>query len=144
MDDRCPKCSSEKVGDSCPKCGLVFAKFAPSVLDEGVPEEIKSLWKAAKEDWENLELHAVFVEKALIAGEGGYAAACYRRLSADDEIAKGQLEKITSRLDQMMSQATSPQIGQKGRGRLVGIMALLFVLIVLALVFALFLAPGRI
>ena len=144
MDGSCPKCNSEKVGDSCSKCGLVFAKFDASILDEGVPDEVKALWNSVEEDWENEALHAVFIEKSLIAGAGGFVASSYRRRGDDDGIAVEQLKKITKRLETMMSEAASPRTATKGNTRVLGTIAFLVVLMVLALILVLFFRPGKI
>jgi hypothetical protein len=142
MDDRCPKCDAVKVGESCPKCGLVFAKFDAAVLDEGAPREIKSLWERTLDNWENESLHAIFIEKALNAGAGGYAAFCYRRRGEEDRIAKEQLEKIAKRLEQMMSVKSSASTGRRPPGRFIGILILLFVLLALAFFLLMFYSPG--
>ena len=38
MQDTCPKCNTVRTGESCPTCGVVFAKFDASIVDAGVPD----------------------------------------------------------------------------------------------------------
>ena len=81
MQDRCPKCGAEKCGEACVRCGLVFEKFDPAVLEEGVAPELIALWQSVEADWDNSAVHAFFVESALAQGQAAYAAQCYRRAS---------------------------------------------------------------
>ncbi|HUT78076.1 MAG TPA: hypothetical protein VM285_10340, partial [Polyangia bacterium] len=94
-------------GESCPKCGLVFALFDPSRLDADVPAALRQLWTHVEAGWEDQARHALFVEQALAAGHGGFAAARYRQKS-DDPVARQQLERITSRLEQLLATAATP------------------------------------
>lgn len=130
MDDRCPKCGEPKRGDSCPKCGLVFARFDQNRLDAAVPAEIKQLWDHVEQDWSDDARHALFLERAIAAGHGGYAAGCYRR-KGDDPKAREQLARITSRLEQLLSAtAQPPEVARGSSGRK------LFLLILFLLMFA--------
>lgn len=144
MDDRCPKCNAPKVGEACPRCGLIFAKFDASALEEGASPEIKALWESVGADWENDALHAIFIEKALNAGAGGYAAYCYRRRGDDDPKAKEQLAKISKRLEQIMVMTSTPTAKQAPTGRLLGILILVIVFVGLAFFLLMFYSPGRI
>ena len=131
MLDRCPKCNTIKKGESCPACGLVFAKFDAVVFEEGVPTELVALWKEVEGNWRERKLHAIFIERCLGMGEAGYAAARYRS-RGDDMVAEEYLETISSRLTQMMSAVSSPP-PKKAAGRLITILILLIVLVGLAL-----------
>ncbi|MCP4601827.1 MAG: hypothetical protein GY847_15150 [Proteobacteria bacterium] len=136
MDNHCPKCSTEKTGESCPKCGLVFDKFDWAVLEEGVPEDIKFLWKEVEKNWDDKSRHAVFVEQALSKGIGGYAAACYRR-HGDNPRAEEYLELINKRLEQMLSSvASTPK--PRTHGRIIGALLLVTILVGLTIFFLLF------
>ena len=131
MTETCPKCATPKSGDSCPKCGLVFALFDESRLDADVPGAIVELWTHAEHGWDDRARHALFVERALAAGAGGYAAACYRR-KGDDPIAREQLELITSRLEQLLlASGTSPEAARSSPSRKLAL------LVVFVLMFAL-------
>ncbi|MCP4200198.1 MAG: hypothetical protein GY762_23900 [Proteobacteria bacterium] len=131
MQDSCPKCNTTKKGESCPTCGLVFAKFDEAVFDEGVPKELVRLWQEVEGNWQERKLHALFVERCLGMGEAGYAAARYRS-RGDDAAAEEYLETISLRLTQMMSAVSSPPPRRAG-GRLITILILLIVLVGLAL-----------
>ena len=127
MDDRCPKCGEPKTGDSCPKCGLVFAKFDQDKLDGAVPDDIKTLWNHVEQDWSDDARHALFVERAIAAGHGGYAAGCYRR-KGDDPKAREQLTRITSRLEQLLSATAESPDAAKGSPSRKIFLAILFLL----------------
>ena len=131
MSETCPKCAEPKTGDSCPKCGLVFDRFDESRLDAEIPPAIKQLWEHVEQEWDDRARHALFVERALDAGAGGYAAACYRRRGADP-IATEQLARITGRLEQLLlATGTSPEEAQTAPSRK------LLLLVVFLLMFAL-------
>ena len=126
MRDACPKCGTKKSGDACPKCGLVFAKFNKSVLDQDVPEPIEKLWRSVESVWEDKARHAIFVERALLAGSLGFAARCYR-LRENDPMAKAQLKTIEKRLQQVMLSSQTERSGCTPRRRLsLGLLLLFF------------------
>ena len=106
MDDSCPKCGAPRDGESCPRCGVVFEKFDASVIEEGVSEDVLRLWQHVEEDWSDRARHALFVEQSILFGALGYAAGCYRK-KGDDPVAVEQLGRISSRLEQSMSQTSS-------------------------------------
>ena len=117
MPDLCPKCGASRQGESCPKCGLTFARFDPHRLDAGVPEALKELWHHAEAGWDDPARHALFVEQALAGGHGGFAASSYRR-KGDDPVAREQIERIASRLEQILAATASPPDERTGaRGR---------------------------
>ncbi len=140
MTESCPKCSVPKTGESCPKCGLVFAKFNEAVLMEGVPEEISNLWKSVEDDWEERSRHAVFVERALDAGAGGFAATCYRRHDGDPQ-AEERLKQIDKRLEQMLGTVAS-QPRNLERSRLIGAVVLIVLLLCITILFLFLYSPG--
>jgi len=124
-DDRCPKCGEERRGESCPKCGLVFERFDAAALEAGVPEEIRGLWSHVEEGWDDPARHALFLERAIAAGAGGYAAGMYRR-RGDDAVAAEQIERLTARLQQMLAEASAPAAEKSGRlGHAVAMLLLL-------------------
>lgn len=120
----------------------MFEKFDESVLEEGVPEEVKALWSDVEQRWDETSAHAVFVERALAAGAGGYAAACYRR-HEDKPLAQTQLAHISTRLEQMLYAGASTAKPDRKRARLIGVIALMAVLSILALLFWMSTQPGR-
>jgi hypothetical protein len=126
MQDSCPKCNTIKNGESCPRCGLVFAKFDETVFDEGVPDELVALWQEVDGNWGERKLHAIFVERCLGMGEAGYAAARYRS-RGDDAVAEEYLETIRSRLAQMLSAVSTPP-PKRSASRLFTVLILLIVL----------------
>jgi len=106
MEASCPKCGSpRRDADSCPRCGVVFARFDAAALDADVPEELKALWAHVEAGWDERARHALFVEQAIAAGEAAFAASRYRARGADDPIAAEQLGRITSRLEQVLAQS---------------------------------------
>jgi hypothetical protein len=105
----------------------VFAKFDESRLDTAVPEEIRTLWKHVEDDWDNQARHALFVEQALAAGHGGYAAGCYRR-RGDDPKAVEQLERIIKRLEQLLAATAQPPEERKSSSGRKLVFLLLFLL----------------
>jgi hypothetical protein len=115
VEDPCPKCGAPRQGESCPRCGLVFALFDPSRLDADVPETLKELWTHVEAGWDDPARHALFVEQALAGGHGGFAAARYRR-KGDDPVARGQIERIASRLEQILAAAATPPDERAGAG----------------------------
>jgi hypothetical protein len=112
MDGTCPKCATPRDGESCPRCGLVFERFDPAVLEEGVPEALKSLWLRVEEAWDDRARHALFVEQALALGCAGYAASRYR-LRGDDPVAREQVERLMTRLDAILA-ASAPRRRKPG------------------------------
>jgi hypothetical protein len=126
MQDSCPKCNTIKTGESCPKCGLVFAKFDQAVFLEGVPDELVALWKEVENDWQEKKLHAVFVERCMVLGEAGYAAARYRSRGGD-AIAEAYLETINTRLAQMLNAVSTPP-PKRATSRLLAVLILFIVL----------------
>jgi hypothetical protein len=141
VPDVCPKCRTPRDGESCPKCGLVFALFDPARLDAGVPAALKQLWSHVETGWEDQARHALFVEQALAGGHGGFAAACYRQ-KGDDPVARRQLERIASRLEQsLVATATPPDARAGAAGR----KAIWLLVLLLAAAFAamLYAALGR-
>ncbi|MFO8071931.1 MAG: hypothetical protein R6V85_08650 [Polyangia bacterium] len=134
-ETRCPKCGEPRRGESCPKCGLVFARYDPELIDREVPRRIRELWSHVEQAWDDRSRHALFVEQALAAGQGGYAASCYRR-KGDDPRAREQLELITSRLEEMLAVTAAPQEERPGaRGhKVLWLLALLLAAAMLGLV----------
>ena len=131
MQDTCPKCNTVKTGESCPVCGVVFAKFDASIVDAGVPGALVTLWREVEENWQEKKLHAVFVERCLTMGEAGYAAARYRS-RAGDAIAEEYLEILRTRLTQMLGAMSTPP-RRRSTGRLLTVLILLVVIIGLCL-----------
>lgn len=101
MIGACPKCGAETSGESCPKCGLVFAKYTPAASRETASDTLRELWKHTEQHWNETAAHALFVERALAESQAGYAAACYRA-EGDDPIAAAQLKNLNIRLEQSL------------------------------------------
>ncbi len=139
MAESCPKCGAPKGGNSCPACGLVFAKFDESLFEEGVSDELVGLWKHVEDDWDEKARHALFIERALAADALGYAASCYRR-HGEDPRAQEYLAQITKRLEQLLTTAATPP-GSKSRNRLIGLLLLLLTLAALLLFFFKYSSP---
>jgi hypothetical protein len=107
MEASCPKCGAPNEGaDSCPRCGVVFARFDAAVLDSDVPEELKALWAHAEAGWSERARHALFTERAIAGGHAAFAASRYRARGSDDPIAAEQLGRITLRLEQALAQVS--------------------------------------
>jgi hypothetical protein len=119
-------------GESCPRCGLVFARFDPGRLDADVPETLKQLWDHVEAGWDDPAGHALFVEQALAGGHGGFAAARYRR-KGDDPVAREQLGRIAARLEQILAAAATAPEGRPGAS---GRKAIWLLVLLLAAAFA--------
>jgi hypothetical protein len=105
----------------------VFAKFDESRLDVDVPDDLKTLWDHLEQDWDDQARHALFLERALAAGHGGFAASRYRRKGADPKAIE-QLERIASRLDQLLAAtAKTPDDAKSSSSRKI-FFAILFLL----------------
>ena len=136
MRAKCPKCGAERVGESCPRCGLVFARFDPGVLDEHTPEPLKDLWRYVSDHWEDAAAHDHFIEQALAASRGDYAARCYRQ-RAGDPTADERLEKIREQLDKVAVGLAAIMAGNKSEVRPRERTPLATVLVLLAFLLAL-------
>ena len=134
MSETCPKCDAPNTGASCSKCGLVFAKFDPAVLEEGATDEIRALWAEVEADWTDESKHAVFVERALIAGAGPFATSCYRR-KGTDPVAQKNLGQIANRLEQMLLASPRAKPRNLNRARLVGVFLITAVIVGLTILF---------
>ncbi len=134
MSDACPKCGASKSGASCPKCGLIFEKFSPAVLEAGARDEIRALWNAVEADWDDASKHAVFVERALIDGAGAYAVSCYRT-KGDDPVAVKYRGRISRRLEQMLLETPKTEPRDRGKARLLGVVLMAIILTGLTLLF---------
>lgn len=68
----CPKCqfARTKTQHSCPRCGLMFARWNPEVADivKPIDAEGEALWSAVIADWGNEEHHLTFVKHCSLAG----------------------------------------------------------------------------
>jgi hypothetical protein len=134
MDDICPKCGTPKRDEeSCPRCGVVFAKFDPAALELDVPEAIRALWLHVEAGWEDRARHALFTEKALAAGAAAYAASKYRERGAGDPIAAEQLARLSSRLEQALAMssvgARRRDVSSRGKPALYILAIILFLLV---------------
>lgn len=101
MNETCPKCGAPKTHDACPRCGLVYEKYDPAAALAQVPPQLVALWNELLANWDERSAHAVFLETCLVQGHSGYAAACYRQRQ-DDAVAKAQLERLVTRLEQQL------------------------------------------
>lgn len=132
MEGSCPKCGAPRTGaESCPRCGVVFARFDPAALEAGVPDDIKALWAHVEAGWDDRARHALFTETAIARGEAAYAASRYRARGTGDRTAAEQLERISARLEQTLAQAVRagpPHAVDPGRKR-----ALLFLVAIILL-----------
>lgn len=138
MLEQCPKCGTQKTGESCPTCGLNFAKFDPAIMEGTAPEPLIELWGHTMKNWNDRSRHALFVETAIAIDGAGYAASCYRQRS-DDPIAKDQLQRIQNRLLQSMTAQKDNRRVHKSKKGLI----LLFTCIALLVLLAILLFPSQ-
>lgn len=136
METVCPKCGAESRGESCARCGLVFAKYDPDLLDAAVPEDLKAMWRQVTATWDDTELHHRFIEEAMSRSHGDYAARCYR-LSGEDPAARRGAEEVGEKMASMASglvaalTAGRDERPHRDRNPLVLAVAVLFFLLVL-------------
>jgi len=130
VEDPCPKCGAPGGGESCPKCGLIFARYIPDALEEGVDQEVVRLWRHVEARWEDRAGHALFVEQCILFGDVGYAAACYRR-RGDDPVAKEQLARLAARLDQSLA-ASAADRSRPAAGRTLSVLLMILILLAAA------------
>jgi len=134
MEESCPKCGWPRSGEACPRCGVVFDRFDEKVLEEGVSPEVLKLWEHVEEDWDDRGRHALFVEQAILLGALGYAAGCYRK-KGDDPVARDQLERISSRLEQSLNATADSREAAPSSRRLTTAIAVILLLALAGLVF---------
>ena len=89
------------------------------------------LWQEVEKNWDKKELHAIFIERCMVLGEAGYAAARYRSRGGD-AVAKAYLETISTRLSQMLNAVSTPP-PKRATNRLVAVLILFIVLAGLSL-----------
>ena len=128
----CPKCGAGAGGAACPKCGLVFAKFDASVLDESSPADLIELWDDLACNWDERGRHAFFLERPLMLGQTGFAAQRYRT-KGEDGAAAEQLARLQKRLEQDFKVHRKPRRPSTGVMRLIS-----WTVIVLALAAAMY------
>lgn len=104
--ERCPKCGFEKNrSEACPNCGLIYEKWADKNQSDA-PEHLAFLWENLQKNWTDDLSHQNFIKASLDSGSLAFAAQCYR--TQDDDIAKKQLEKLTTLGVQAMRFAEQP------------------------------------
>jgi hypothetical protein len=79
---RCPKCGHKRDGDvpACPRCGLQFARWNPSLADprtQLTPAGLE-LWRKVEADWPEVSRHEEFAKHCLQANLLPAAGRCYR------------------------------------------------------------------
>lgn len=77
----CPKCGEAYAGGDreCTRCGVIFSKFSnePIRTDISASPELRDLWEAALNDYENQERHQKFLNYAHIEGNLEFALSKY-------------------------------------------------------------------
>jgi hypothetical protein len=127
MENLCPKCGTQKLADACSKCGLVFKKFNPSVLIDTPSQSLQNLWLHTEQHWEEVPAHALFLERALVEDQAGFAARCYRT-KGNDPMATAQLVRIQTRIMQsLMLTKSDPQRMSRGTRFALTLFFILFV-----------------
>ncbi len=124
MENICPKCGEPKTADSCPKCGLVFARYRPAAF-EAVPPGLAELWDHVERHWDEAAAHAAFVERAFFLEQSGFAAHRYRT-KGDDPTARAQTARIVSRMEQALLASKTEPLPPRRSSR-TALLALLFI-----------------
>ena len=126
----CPKCGTPRTGgDACPRCGLVYERWSHDKKD-APPPSLTKLWQKVEQRWDEESLHARFVKEAFDSDSLAYAARCYR--AHDDDVARKQLDALTTLGVQAMRSAEQPSAVTPKIARTIG--WVLFVLLCLTLV----------
>jgi hypothetical protein len=99
----CPKCGEAYAGGDreCTRCGVIFAKFSAARENTAHTEisaspELRDLWEAALNDYDNQSRHQQFLGYAQIEGNLEYALSKYNLIlencPADQMAARAQAE----------------------------------------------------
>lgn len=96
-DTVCPKCGHAQADPvACHRCGLVFARFDPSLLPPDPPEAVAA-WERVREQPQDEQAHEAFQSACLNAGRLDFAVRRYRHWSREpgrDAQAQRMLERV--------------------------------------------------
>ena len=100
----CPKCGRKRDSDApaCPRCGLRFALWNPSLVDprtQLTPAGLE-LWRQVEANWQDVNRHEEFAKYCLQSNLLPAAGRCYRdRLDRfpDDAIARKMQAEILAK-----------------------------------------------
>jgi hypothetical protein len=153
----CPKCGAARRGDAlaCGSCGLTVARMAAYVdaRDAAVPEPVREAWARATAAWSDEARHDEVLRQ--VASHNAYAWAAGRYRTRDgDPVARRQLDRLRRAAEAtLLASATArPAAGSKPYRGTAGVLAVLIVVIVVGLLYAVVLrdhpattarSPGR-
>ena len=143
--ERCPKCMTVRRGEpACPSCGLAADKMASygGVRDAGIPAAVRTAWDHITAAWDDEARHDALWELVSTSGCQAWAAGRYRAASIErpgDPIAARRLERIRRAAEAtLVASATVKRASGAPYRATKGILALLIVLLVVGLAYAVF------
>ncbi len=152
----CPKCGEphSKPSSSCRRCGLSVAKWPTwNALDAGdsaiVLGDVRaaaSLFDRCLASWEDSSRHDAFIAHCASAGAWAYAAACYRRQTADvarRPLAQARLADIRVRAEKALAIMPRDADAKPAKNSNPTRTLVILVIVVVLLVAGIFLITGR-
>jgi hypothetical protein len=107
----CPKCGRARTDgtDTCPRCGLVFARWTPELAEQVQPMDEKGarLWAELNQSWNDEALHDAFVKYCSSAGRLPAAGRLYRAC-LDRDPANALAAKMQTRIVGMATALMTP------------------------------------
>jgi hypothetical protein len=107
----CPKCGRSRTdgGDTCARCGLVFARWTPELAEQIEPLDDKGarLWADLNQSWHDESLHDAFVKYCSAAGRLPAAGRLYRAC-LDRDPGNALAAKMQSRIVGMATALMAP------------------------------------
>jgi hypothetical protein len=124
----CPKCgeTQAKGAESCRRCGLIFARWNPEVIEELAVPGAAEAWAACEAAWTDEARHEAFIELCRKGGGLPYAAAKYRQRGDADKMAR-----IRTLAEQTLAATPRSEPAKRKTGQYVLILVLMLVLLVL-------------
>jgi hypothetical protein len=143
--ERCPKCATARHGErACPSCGLAADKMASygDVRDADIPAAVRAAWEHVTAAWDDEARHDALWELVSTNGCHAWAAGRYRAASLErpgDPIAPRRIERIRRAAEATLvaTAAVKRAPGSPYRAT-TGILALLIVMLVIGLLYAVF------
>jgi len=143
----CPKCGSARRAGAtaCASCGLAVARMAAfsDARDAAVPDAVREAWAHAAEAWSDAARHDELLR--LVATHDCYAWAAGRyRTRTGDPIAARQLDRLRRAAEATLlaSATVRPDPAAKPYRAAIGVLAILIVVIVVGLLYAVIRAPA--
>ena len=144
----CPKCGAPRAGAACPRCGLLYARWAGAEPLGTGRLETERLWREVTASFHDPARHALFAAHCLHARQLPYAAARYaaEERSPDPRraaIARERRRRVHALAEAMLLTPPRPPPARDGRpARLVALLGLLGTALLIAWLGLLALGPG--